>query len=101
MNIYDGRFSRLSFVLLKHREHHCYYNSFGISNEDNEATSHPIERVKSRFGAAADREIVDVDTLEQKAVDGNTAFVVRVLVIEKIRTDVSFYYVACAYCKKE
>ena len=40
-----------------------------------------------------DREIVDVDlhTLEQKAVDGNTAFDVGGLVIDKVRTDVSFY----------
>ncbi|KAK2172417.1 hypothetical protein NP493_965g01047 [Ridgeia piscesae] len=71
-----------------------------ISDEDDEATSHPIERLPSRSGAAADREIVDDDTLEQKAIDCNTAFVVRGLVIEKVRTDVSFYYVGCAYCKK-
>ena len=30
-------------------------------------------------------------------IDGNTA--VRGLVNEKVRTDVSFYYVGCAYCK--
>ena len=68
---------------------HCYYNPAGmqdISDEDDEATSHPIDR----FIAAADREIVGVDTLEQKVIDGNTAFVVRGLVIEKVRTDVSF-----------
>jgi len=43
---------------------------------------------------------VDVHTLDHKAVDDNTAFVVGGLVIEKVRTDVSFYYVGCAYCKK-
>ena len=59
-----------------------------ISDEDDEATNYPIDRVPSRFGAAAYREIVDVDTLEQKAIDGNTAFVVRGFVIEKVRTDV-------------
>ena len=80
-------------VMLNHREHHCYCNPVGmqdISDEDDEATSHPIERVPSRFGAAADREIVDVDTLEQKAIAGNTASVVRGLVIEKVRTDVPY-----------
>ena len=57
-----------------------------ISDQSDEVTSHP-----SLYGA--DREIVDVDlhTLEQKAVDGNTAFVVEGLVIDKVRTDVSFY----------
>ena len=71
-----------------------------ISAENDEATSLPIERVPSLSGAAADRDIVDLDTLEQKAVDGNTAFVVRELLIVKVlRTDVSFY-VGCAYCKK-
>ena len=72
-------------VILNHREHQCYYNSVGmqdISDEDDEATSHPIERVPSWFGAAADREIVNVDTLEQKAIDVNTVFVGRGLVIE-------------------
>ena len=85
-------------VMLNHREHHFYYNSVGMqdkSDEDDEATSHPIDRVPSRFGAAADRKIVD--TLEQKAVD-NLAFVIGGLVIEKVRTDVSFYYVGCVYC---
>ena len=56
--------------------HHCYYNPVGmqdICDEDAETTSHPIERVPSRFGAAADRDIVDVDTLKQKAIDGNTS----------------------------
>ena len=90
-------------VMLSHREHHCYYDPVGVqdSDEDDEATSHPIERVPSLSGATADREIVDVDTLEQKAVDGNTAFVVGGLVIEKVRTGVSFYYVGCAYCKMQ
>jgi len=87
-------------VLLNHPEY-CYYNPVvcmqNTSDESDEATSHPIERVPSRFGAAAaaaaGREMVDVDlhTLEQKAVDDNTAFVVGGLVIEKVRTDVSFY----------
>ena len=44
--------------------------------------------------------IVDIDTWKQKAVDDNTAFVVGGLVIEKVHTDVSFYYVGCVYCKK-
>ena len=92
-------------VTLNHPEY-CYYNPVvGMqitSDEGDEATtSHPIERVPSRFCAAAGRDIVDVDlhTLEQKAVDDNTAFVVGGLVIEKVRTDVSFY-VGCAYCNK-
>ena len=88
--------------MLNHPEHHCYHNPVGmqdISDED-EATSHPLERLPSRSAAASDREIVDIDTLERKAIDGNTAVVVSGLVIEKIRTDVSFYYVGCAYCKK-
>ncbi|KAK2161715.1 hypothetical protein NP493_1564g00005 [Ridgeia piscesae] len=67
---------------------------------DDKTTSHPIEWVPSRFGAAADREIVDVDTLEQNGINGNTAFVVRGLIIVKVRTDISFYYIGCAYCKK-
>ena len=90
-------------VMLNQREHHWYYNPVGmqdISDEEDETTSHPIERVPSRSGAAADREIVDVDTLEQKAIDDNTAFVVRGLVIEKVHTDVSFYYVGCVFYKK-
>ena len=70
-----------------------------ISDESDEATSHPIKRVPSLSGAAADRDMIDLDTLEQKAVDGNTAFVVTGFVIEKVRTDVSFY-VGFAYCKK-
>ena len=95
---------------------YCYYNPVvGMQNtrdESDEATtttttttSRPIERVPSRFGTAAGREIVnvaldvDLHTLEQKAVDDNTAFVVGGLVIDKVRTDVSFY-VGCAYCKK-
>ena len=90
--------------MLNHPEY-CYYNPVvgmqNTSDESDEATSHPIERVPSRFGAAAGREIVDVDvhTLEHKAVDDNTAFVLGGLFIEKVRTDVSFY-VGCAYCKK-
>ena len=64
------------------------------------ATRQPVIRSNgSLSGAAANRDIVDLDTLEQKAVDSNTAFVVGGLVIEKLRTDVSFY-VGCAYCKK-
>ncbi|KAK2179187.1 hypothetical protein NP493_508g01031 [Ridgeia piscesae] len=93
----------MATVMLNHREHRCYYNPVvGIqdtSDESDEATSHPIMRVPSQSGAATDREIVDVDTLEQKSVEGNTAFVVRGLVVEKVRTDVSFCYVGCAYCK--
>ena len=93
----------MSNVMLNHREHRCYYNPVvgmhDISDESDKATSHPIERVPSLSGAAADREIVDVYTLEHKAVDGNTAFVVRGFVIEKVRTGVSFY-IGCAYCKK-
>ena len=97
--------------MLKHRDPRCFYHpAFGVqyisdesdeSEESYEVTSHPIVRVPSLSGAAADRDIVDVDhhTLEQKAVDGNTAFVVGGLVIEKVRTHVSFY-VGCAYCKK-
>ena len=68
------------------------------SDESDEATSHPIDRVPSRVGAAAGREIVDVDTLEQKVVD---AFIVGGLVVEKVRNDVPFYYVGCASCKKQ
>ena len=48
-----------------------------ISDESDEATSHPIERVPSLYGAAEDRDIVDFETLEQMAVDGNTAFVIK------------------------
>ena len=77
----------------------CAFGMQDISDQEDEATFHPIQRVPSLSGVAADREIVDVDTLEQKTVDGNTAFVVRGLVIEKVSTDVSFYYVGCAYCK--
>ena len=100
-------------VMLNHSEY-CYYNPVvGMQNTRDESveatttttttTSHPIERVPSRFGTAAGREIVELDvdlhTLEQKAVDDKTAFVVGGLVIDKVRTDVSFY-VGCAYCKK-
>ena len=42
---------------------------------------------------------MDVDTLERKAIGGDTAVVVRGLVIEKVRRDVSLY-VGCVYCKK-
>ena len=67
-------------VMLSHRDQRCYYNPVvgmqDISDESDEATSHPIERVPSLFGAAADRDIVDLHTLEQKAVDGNTPFFV-------------------------
>ena len=90
-------------VMLNQLEHHCYYNPVDmqhISDEDDEVTSPPIELVPSLSGAAADREIVDIDTLEQKAVDGYTSFVVGGLVIEKVRTDITFCYVGCAYCKK-
>ena len=95
----------MATVMLNHREHRCYYNPVvGIqdtSDDSDETTSHPTtELVPSLSGAAADREIVDVDTLEQKSVYGNTAFVVRGLVIEKVRTDVSFCYNGCAFCKK-
>ena len=93
----------MATVMLNHREHHCYYNPVGmqyISDEDDEATSHPIERVSSQFVAAADRDIFDVDTLEQKAIDCNTAFVIIGIVLEKVWTDVSFYYFGCAYYKK-
>ena len=79
------------------------YPVVGMQNtndESDKATSHPIDRVPSRVGAAAGREIVDVDTLEQKVVDDNTAFIVGGLVVEKVRNDVPFYYVGCAYCKK-
>ena len=91
-------------VMLNHSEY-CYYNPVvGMQNARDGSveatttitTSHPIERVPSRFGTAAGREIVDV---EQKAVYDNTAFVVGGLVIDKVRTDISFY-VGCAYCKK-
>ena len=74
-----------------------------ISDED-EATSYPIVRSAPisipRCTAAPEGEIVDVDTLKRKAIDGDTAVVVSRLVIEKVRTVVSFYYVGCAYCKK-
>ena len=89
-------------VMLNHREQNCCYNPVDMqdtSDDDNEATSHLLERVPPRSGAAADRKIVDVDTLEQKAIDGDTAFVVEGLVIEKVRTDVSIYYVEL-YCNK-
>ena len=33
-------------------------------------------------------------------VDDNTAFIVGGLVVEKVRNDVLFNYVGCAYCKK-
>ena len=45
-------------VMLNHTERHCYYNPVGvqdISDENDEATSHPIERVPSGFGATAYR----------------------------------------------
>ena len=71
-----------------------------ISDEEDEATINSIERVPSLSGAAADRDIIDVDTLEQKTVDGNTAFVIRGLVIEKECSDVSCCYGGCVYCKK-
>ena len=98
--------------MLKHRQHRCFYDPVvGVqyisadSDEVTTTTSHPIDQVPSLSGAATDRDIVDVDvdinlhTLEQKAIDGNTAFVIGGLVIEKVRTDVSFY-VGCPYCKK-
>ena len=47
-----------------------------------------------------EREIVYVDTLVRKVIDGDTAVVVNGLVIENVRTGVSFYFVGCAYCKK-
>ena len=77
-------------VMLNHAEYCQYKPVFGIQNtsdEDDEASSHPIEGLPSRFGAAAGREFVDVDTLKQKVVDDNTAFDVGGLVIEKVRTD--------------
>ncbi|KAK2144039.1 hypothetical protein NP493_4343g00003, partial [Ridgeia piscesae] len=90
-------------LMLNHPTY-CYYNPVvgmqNTSDESDEATSHPIDRVPSRVGAAAGPEIVDVDTLAQKVVDDNTAFVVGGLVVEKVRNDVPFYYVGCAYCKK-
>ena len=78
--------------MLKRRDPRCFYDLVKgvqyISDQSDEVTSHP-----SLFSAAVDREIVDVDlhTLEQKAVDGNTAFVVGGVAIDKVRTDVSFY----------
>ncbi|KAK2177591.1 hypothetical protein NP493_590g01003 [Ridgeia piscesae] len=90
-------------LMLNHPSY-CYYNPVvglqNTSDESDEATSHPIGRVPSRVGAAAGREIVDVDTLEQKVVDDNTAFIVGGLVVEKVRNDVPFYYLGCGYCKK-
>ena len=90
-------------LMLNHPTY-CYYNPVvgmqNTSDESDEATSHPINRVPSRVGAAAGPEIVDVDTLAQKVVDDNTAFVVGGLVVEKVRNDVPFNYVGCAYCKK-
>ena len=83
-----------AYAMLKRR---CFYDPVKgvqyISYQSDELTSHPIEQVQSLYGAAADRDIVDVDlhTLEHKAVDGNKAFVVGGLVIDKVRTDVSFY----------
>ncbi|KAK2175445.1 hypothetical protein NP493_731g01016 [Ridgeia piscesae] len=68
--------------------------------DEDEAISQPIERLPFRSAAEPEREIVDVDTLERKPTDGDTAVVVRGLVIEKVRTDVSFCYVGCPYCKK-
>ena len=96
--------------MLKHRHHRCLYDPVvGVhyisaeSDEVTTTTSHPIERVPSLSGAAAVRDIVDVNvnlhTLEQKALDGNSAFVVGGLVIDKVRPDVSFY-VGCPFCKK-
>ena len=70
-----------------------------ISDRD-EATSHPTERLPCPSAAAPERQIVDVDTLEWNAIDGDTVVAVSGLVIEKVRSDVSFYYVGCAYCKK-
>ena len=81
-----------AYAMLKRRDPRCFYDPVKgvqyINDQSDEVTSHP-----SLYGAAVDREIVDVDlhTLEQKAVDGNTAFVVGGLVIDKVRTDVSFY----------
>ena len=82
-----------AYAMLKRRDAHCFYDPVKgvqyISDQSDEVTRHP-----SLYGAAVDREIVDVvlHTLEQKAVDGNTAFVVGGLVIDKVRTDVSFYF---------
>ena len=92
-------------AMSKHRDHRCFYDPVVgvqyISAESEVVTSHPIEQVTSLSVASVDRDIVDVDlhTLEQKAVNGNTAFVVGGLDIEKVRTDVSFY-VGCPCCKK-
>ena len=86
-----------AYAMLKRRDPRCFYDTVEgmqyISDQSDDETSHPIEWVPCLYGAAADREIFDVDlhTLEQKAVDGNTAFVVGWLVIDKVRTDVSFY----------
>ena len=93
MNVYNTAVFRgchsfsdidMANVMLNHPEY-CYYNPVvGMQHtrdESDEATittSHPIERVPSRFGTAACREIVDVDihTLEEhKAVDDTTAFI--------------------------
>ena len=97
-------------VMLNHSEY-CYYKPVvGMQNtrdESDEATttthqsSHRASAISIRYSGG--RVIVDVDvnlhTLEQKAVDGNTAFSVGGLVIEKVRTDVSSY-VGWPYCKK-
>ena len=87
--------------MMNHPEY-CYYNPVGMQDigDEDEAISQPIERLPFRSAAEPKREIVDVDTLERKPTDGDTAVVVRGLVIEKVRTGVSFCYVGCPYCKK-
>ena len=88
-------------VMMNHPDY-CYLNPVGMQyiGDEDEAISQPIERLPFQSAAEPEREIVDVDTLERKPTDGDTAVVVRGLVIEKARTDVSFCYVGCAYCKK-
>ena len=88
-------------VMMNHPEY-CYYNPVGMQDigDEDEAISQPIERFPFRSATELERQIVNIDTLEWKPTDGDTVVVVRGLVIEKVRTDVSFCYVGCEYSKK-
>ena len=76
-----------------------YYNPVGVGMQDlsdeAEPTSHPIS---CHLDSPERDAVVDVNTLQRMASGSDTG-VVRGLVIEKIRRDVS-YYVGRAYSKK-
>ena len=81
-------------VLLLQPRRHARHKWRGRGNQSSDRAA-PIS-----IRRCTEQEIFDVDTLERKAIDGNTAVIVLGLVIEKVRTDVSFYYVGYAYWKK-